>query len=114
MEKNQRQKMLLGGITAVGTILLGTYALTSVVNGTPNPFKQRKALQNQFIKAETLSKYKTDLTNFIDVNNNGLSLSEQHKLYTLMGIQDSSSNYTPKLADWNRAYNKVFPNSVQE
>lgn len=102
---------------------LGTgYVCSSVLTKTWDPIKStsiikkylQKYAEKEFEKRENLLKYKSELTNYFDTNNNGLSINEQHQLYTLMGIQDSSINYAPTLEDWERGYIEAFPERAQE
>jgi hypothetical protein len=54
------------------------------------------------------SKYETELKNYIMGPDSVISVSENYKMKTLMGIQDSSDTYVPNLEDWKRGYENML------
>lgn len=84
------------GIVSVGVLALG-YNFYNVYE-TSKELKEKKRKFNLEIIHPVIS--------YVDKDSNGLSFSENYEIKKLMGIQDSSKNYTPTYEDWKRAYEK--------
>ena len=96
----------------LGWAILATFYVVGGVSGSEwNPIEQikdiKKSIKESNEKTEKLPNYKSDVMNYVDKDNNGLSNKENYQIKELMKIQNYSKTYVPTFKDWERAYNKI-------
>jgi hypothetical protein len=78
--------------------------LTLCSFGVKSYLNEREKFVNNYKEKIKMEKYRSDLINLTDKNQNGLSFAENYKMKELMEIQDSSIDYVPTLNDLKKGW----------
>ncbi|MFA5953868.1 MAG: hypothetical protein WC812_04710 [Candidatus Pacearchaeota archaeon] len=123
-KQNKDSRKINNTKTSLNSIWSGIFGIYIAAFGfqldiwTPKQFKEfRKKTKQTSIENSIKESHKDFLLQAIDSDKNGLSIKEQYRIHSLMGIQDSATNYFPTSNDWERAYQNYLelnPTNEQE